>query len=256
LMNLSDGLLAIEISRAENISFRDAIQLIENEVANARQELKNRKNVEIGNLGILSLNGENKLIFVPSEKSTFHPANYGLSVLYYSKIAQVTEEQNKTITISLPHRSKMARYAAAGIVVLGLMISTPKLNDVKHTTASLNPVSIIQIQKPSVEQEDTVQVSNVQYEQVNSKQQTIANAEKSEEAKYHVIVSCMPTQKMADDLCTHLKRNNHTNAVVLSPVKTFRVSIESFVKMEDAILYMENLRKSNSEFSDAWVLSK
>ena len=51
LLNISDGMLTIEISRAEKISFREASHLIEKSVAGLKTALKAQKTVSCGNLG-------------------------------------------------------------------------------------------------------------------------------------------------------------------------------------------------------------
>ncbi|VBB46870.1 putative Sporulation domain-containing protein [uncultured Paludibacter sp.] len=252
LMNTSDGLLAIEISRAENKSFREAIQLIDSEITQFKQQLKNKKTISCGSLGTLSLNPEGKIMFLPSPNGALLPANYGLSTLFYSQIAkEIEEKRRKTVTISIPSRNKIARYAAVGIIAVGLMFSAPKLNNVSNTTANFNPLEFF---NTSEGVNNVSETTSVVENAITTNQQEIL--QQPEEKKYHVIVGCMPTQKMADDLCAYLKGQNYPNAYVVEPpIKTYRVAIESFSDKNEAIAYMENLRKTNPEFPDAWVLN-
>ena len=78
LLNVSDGMLTIEISRAEKISFREASQLIEKSVAGLKTALKAQRTVSCGNLGTLSVDREEKIIFKPSLNADMLPSNYGL----------------------------------------------------------------------------------------------------------------------------------------------------------------------------------
>lgn len=255
LMNVSDGLLAIEISRAENKSFREAMQLIESETILFKQLLKNRNYVSCGNLGALSTNSDNKITFIPSENSKFLPANYGLNTLYYSKIAtQIANNEKKTVTISIPSRSKVARYAAVAIIAGGLMFSAPKLNDARNTTAGLNPISFMNTSDKAIESNNTTNTATF----TNAEKATTVNsntASQIEVKKFYIIVGCLATQKVADELCNNLKKNNYPNAMVLPPIKTYRVAITSFTTQKEAVSYMENLRKTNPSFPDAWVLN-
>lgn len=73
---------------------------------------------------------------------------------------------------------------------------------------------------------------------------------------YHVVVASLPTRQSAENYCQTLKSENFECAHVLSPIKSYRVSIQSFVDRDEAIRYMENLRKSDSRFETAWVLCK
>lgn len=254
LMNTSDGLLAIEISRAENKSFREAVQLIDTEVAALKHLLSQGKNVFCGNLGSLFLSKENKILFSPTDDSTFLPANYGLSALYYSKISNNTEVENKTVTISIPSRNKITRYAAVGIITIGLIFTAPKLNDARNTTASLSPASFVNFSDNLLKENNaapTTEIASTQNSSITTTESTSAIPEK----KFYVIVGCMATQKKAEEICNHLKENNFHNAFILPRIKTYRVAIESFTTEKDAVNYMGNLRKTNREFHDAWVLN-
>lgn len=252
LMNISDGLLAIEISRAENKSFRESIQWMESEINRLKLQLKQDKKVVFGALGTLRWNDDDKIEFFPSESNTIFPSNYGMPILYYSKIAEEISGQQKTVTIAIPSRNKIARYAAVGIIVAGLMLSAPKLNDMKHSVASLNPVEFFK----GHETRAMVANSNaVVGEMIVATSPTENQEVAPEEKKYHVIVGCMATQKMADKICNGLRNSNYPNATVLPRIKTYRIAIDSFVTETEAVSYMQNLRKTNPQFPDAWVLN-
>ena len=254
LMNISDGLLAIEISRAENKSFREAMQLIESETILFKQLLKNRNYVSCGSLGTLSSNADDKITFTPSENSRFLPANYGLNTLYYSKITtQIANDEKKSVTIAIPSRNKIARYAAAGIIAVGLMFATPKLNDTRNSFAGFTPSIFENVQKTANDNEDLSLIDETSKDINSSTDDKLQ--QKTSDKKFYIIVGCLATQKVADELCNNLKKDNYINAVVLPPIKTYRVAITSFTTQEEAVSYMENLRKTNSSFPDAWVLN-
>ena len=60
--------------------------------------------------------------------------------------------------------------------------------------------------------------------------------------------------KDADDVLRQLNKMNYTDAHIL-PDKTYRVAIQSFGTKEEAVCFMQDLRASNPQFADAWVLS-
>lgn len=251
LMNVSDGLLAIEVSRAENKSFREAVQFIETEIQALKTALKTNRKVDCGSLGELHLNIEQKITFIPSGNTTFLPANYGLNTLHYAKTA--TEEENKqTITLSIPSKSRITRYVAAAVIAAGLFLTVPKLNDARHTMANFNPAVLFDTNQQVANKPSTPS------EIVESPAAPLQETPKAVQSQksHHVIVACMATQKAADELCTYLKKEQYSDAFVLPPIKTYRVAIASFAQKEEAILYMENLRKTNTQFADAWVLSE
>lgn len=251
LMNVSDGLLAIEVSRAENKSFREAVLFIESEIQTLKTALKTSGKANCGCLGELRLNAEQKITFTPSENSSFLPANYGLTALYYSK-ATPEEENRQTVTLSIPSKNRITRYAAIGIIAVGLFFTVPKLNDARRTMANFNPTGLF---------ETTEQVENPPATSSIVTQNAAAPLEEAPEVAqlqktHHVIVGCMATQKAADELCTYLKNEHYADASVLPPIKTYRVAIASFAQKAEAIAYMENLRKTKAQFAEAWVLSE
>ncbi len=248
LMKTSDGLLAIELSRAEQISFREAVQLIGNEAESAITNLESGKKLELGNLGILSSGNDGKIIFTPSAYSYFIPSNFGLSKLHISAVEKSTGEEKRVIRIVIPQRRQIIRYTAVAAIAAGLIFGIPRISETYHNNANLNPVSIIEnLEVPSGNQQ--TQPAEIA---VTERQATIAVPE----ASHHVIVSCMATQKDAEEYQARLKALNYQNTRILPPVKTYRIAIESFTTKEEAIIYMQQLRKNNPQFADAWVLSE
>jgi hypothetical protein len=71
-----------------------------------------------------------------------------------------------------------------------------------------------------------------------------------------VVVASLPQKDMAYRYCEELKSKNYECAHVLKPVKTYRVVIQSFHHKQEAIEFMEKLRKTDEQFSSAWVLCK
>lgn len=253
LMNISDGLLAIEISRVEHKSFRESVLLIEEELLLLKQSLKKEKTVQLGNLGELRLNPDDKIEFIPSGDNTIFPSNYGMATLYYSKLAQVNNSK-KTVTISMPSQRKVTRYAAVGVLVFGLMFVAPTLNDMRNNTASLNPMAYFNSNK---------QVEQEQISQKDCTTQPVEATSKSEAAvpsvvidkHFHVIVGCLASQKKAEELCDELRSKKYTQAHILPPIKTFRVAVQSFDNEKDAVDFMQNVRRAHAEYSEAWVLN-
>lgn len=251
LMNISDGLLAIEFSRIERISFREASVAIAHEVERLKSALKSAENIEFGNLGNLTAGEDGRIVFSPTNKSHLIPGNYGLSTLHYAAAA-TDVDQRRVISFSLPPVRKIARYAAVGVIAVGLFFAAPKFDNVTKNLANLFPIG--QINQSWEEEEEAVPPLIIAIPHSAETNKTAAD-EHNTELNHHVIVSCMATQKDADELCDRLRKMNFDKAHTLPPIKTFRVSIESFVTKSEAVKYMEQLRISHPQFSDAWVLS-
>lgn len=253
LMNVSDGLLGIEISRAEKISFREAMQLIYDETTKIKSQLQHQKTVEFGSLGSLTSNMEGKIIFKPSSSYRFLPANFGLETLHYVPFEKSIEKGKRVIQITIPSASTFAKYAAAAAIVAGLFIGAPKLTDAYRNYGSLNPSASLRTSTSKVEASKPINTTN------NTKTIAVAQTkpdEATQQPTFHVIVSCMNTQKEADEYCNRLKSIHFEHATVLPSKKVFRIAIESFASENEAYAYKQNLAKTKPQFSDAWILDK
>lgn len=246
LMHHADGLLAIEIARSEQISYRSAMEYIDKQVENIKIKLDSKNDIQVGKLGILKLDNSGNIIFAPEVKADFLPQNFGLSDLYISTKAQIQEEKSGKIIITLP-TFRSYKYIAAAMLIFGLFFVAPRVSDVRQSDyANLAPV---------IYHDSTVKNIPSQAAIPETKTETPSGKAVPEVIqKYHVVVASLPSQKSADKFCNELIEKKFTKAHVLPPIKTYRVAIQSFSDKDDAIEFMENLRNSKTGFDTAWVL--
>jgi hypothetical protein len=247
LMHHSDGLLAIQIARSEKISYRQAVEIIEKEVNNIKNNLRSKGNVQIGDLGVLNQNETGIYLFSPNQTADFLPQNFGLTKLYVSTKDKNSIDQNRTITIKLPS-AKIYKYVAAAMIVLGLFFISPRLSDVRQTDyAGLASLAVDNTSENNTPTETNAQTTEtVKVTEVSAVPEITKN--------FHVIVACLSTHKSADKFCKELIEDNFTEAHILPPIITYRIAIQSFSDKEQAIQFMNNLRKTDSRFETAWVL--
>lgn len=248
LMLHADGLLAIEIARTEQISYRLAMEYIDKEVESIKFKLNSFGNAKIGNLGFIQKDSLGNFIFQPSENSGFLPQNLGLTDLYISELKANSVEEVRKITFTLP-ANRTFKYAAAVLLILGLFVFTNKVSDVKQTNnANLGTLNFVNSPKTEI------QPALVAKPDSDSTRIESATIKLQEIERFHVVVASLPTQKSAETFCNSLIEDKFQTAHILSPVKTYRVAIKSFSDKIEAIQYMENLRKTDQKFEDAWVL--
>ena len=244
LMQHSDGLLAIEISHVQKITYRQAMEFISKEIEGIKSRLDGNELVVIGNLGTLCYDASKNIIFSPEKRPDFLPQNFGLTELFISpKVYAIKKQKEIQITIST---GRFYKYAAVGLLLIGLFFTTARVSDVRQSDyATLAPV----IFEKSVVNTD----QKPDNEDLTSKL-TTDNVEQEIAEKYHVVVASLPTKESADMYCKMLIDNHFENAQVLEPVRTYRIAIESFSEKAEAIQFMENLRKTDKRFETAWVL--
>lgn len=251
LMQHADGLLAIEVARAERITYRKAVEIIESEVKEFKNQLLKSTPHQLGNLGFFSLNENGSLHFVPCTKVDFLPLNIGLNELFVSELERKAEKEAKKISFVLP-TAKTFRYAAAAVLLTAMLMISPQMNDVRRAeTADLLSLSVL---KPTVKTvvNDTLVLCPERSETMLSD----GSVQNNNSNLFHVVVASLPTQLSAEKLCESLKKEKFECAHVLKPVKSYRVSIRSFAEKAEAIAFMENLRASDERFKTAWVLCK
>ncbi len=247
LMQHNDGLLAIEISHAMQINYRTANELINTQVDDLKTRIRAKEIIHFGQLGFFRTDETENLVFSPEKSPAFLPQNFGLSPLNLCK-PLIKNKKEIRITVSTVNFYK---YAAAVLLVVSLFISTPRLSDVRHTnSAGITPdfISMSDKIKQNIENTSTTKL-NLDCS-INEQEVPTPKPEKN----YHVIVASLETQKSADFFCKSLNISEYKNAHILVPAKIYRVAIESFSDKDEAIEYMENLRKTDKRFKTAWVL--
>lgn len=258
LMNLSDGLLAIEVSRSEAVSFREAVQLVTQFAEHSKEQLSKGKTVEFGALGQLYPGEDKKILFRQSDKTDFIPANFGLSTLHFAKreMEAMDERERRTVKLVLPTAKTIVRYASVAALAGLLYFAWPALSDSYHNFSTLNPLS--KLNRTEVAEEAVVpaaETTAVETEMEMPAETTIL-AEPEPELNHHVIVSAMAKESDAEAFCNYLKTRGYEGAHYLDPVRTYRIAIQSFAEKNEAIAYMTELRASEAEFAEAWVLSQ
>lgn len=246
LMLHGDGLLAIEISRSEQISYRQAMDLLKKEVEALKLILKLNESVQLGSIGMIRLDDSGNVIFLPAEKVEFLPQNFGLSDIYVLEREQIRIEKRHEITISLPSR-RIYKYVATILLVLGLFFVSERVSDVSQPNcASFVPVFSEKTKINSITEQPNLQKNE---DEQSSEMQSPAILK-----NYHVIVASLHDKVSADNFCNELIEADFKEAHVLDPIRTFRVAIQSFSDKQEAIKFMEKLRKTDEKFETCWVL--
>lgn len=123
----NDGLLANHIAQAEKTSYDYAVSAIEYEVLSWKKALQENRTFSIKNIGILSLNADNNILFTPNEQTNYLTQSFGLSTFVSPAIKREVELQKETIVTEkepiefIPETKKTNVYLKyAAIFVLGL----------------------------------------------------------------------------------------------------------------------------------------
>ncbi|MDD3489140.1 MAG: SPOR domain-containing protein [Paludibacter sp.] len=259
LMQHADGLLAIEIARSEGITYRKAVEILENSVAQMKMQLNDRNYLNMGSLGVFEKDAEGSLLYVPAADLSFIPSNLGLQDVMIKSPKMIQMPARNAQVRTMPSK-QVWRYAAAAVLAFGMLFISPELNDPLRTeSANLLSLSFLENEMPETTPEVVVLESDSVAEPCPELEETITETgevQNNDAELFHVVVASLPTQKSADSYCETLKAENFECAHVLSKIKTYRVAVKSFDDREEAIRFMEDLRLTDERFETAWVLCK
>jgi hypothetical protein len=123
----NDGLLANHIAQAEKTSYDYAVSAIEFEVLKWKKTLQENRTFSIKNIGVLSLNTDNNILFTPSEQTNYLTQSFGLSTFVSPSVKREVElqketliEENEPIEFIPESRNTSVYLKYAAIFVLGL----------------------------------------------------------------------------------------------------------------------------------------
>ncbi len=127
----NDGLLANHIAQAEKTSYDYAVSAIQFEVLNWKKLLEENNTLSIKNIGEISLNANNNLIFTPAEQTNYLTSSFGLSafvspLMKREQFEQKLEaiEESKVIALHTEDRKSNSYLKYAAIFILGLGLTT------------------------------------------------------------------------------------------------------------------------------------
>ena len=248
----NDGLLVNYVAAAKKISYSEALESIEKEVAEWKL-LLNVEVLELENIGSFKLNKEHKLIFEPTNSLNYLTSSFGLDsyvspaikrVVFKEKVKQLETYSTKEIKRKTP---AFIKYAATAAIIFA--IGTVGWNEYQKIEYK-NLVAEAEQQQKKVEktiQEATFVISNpLPAITLNITKETF---------NYHIIAGAFRTPENAEKKLQQLLEKGY-NAKILGENKWHltQVAYESFTTEDEAINKMRIIHKTESE--DAWLLVK
>jgi hypothetical protein len=248
----NDGLLTNYVASAKKISYSEALESIEKEVAEWKL-LLNVEVLELENIGSLKLNKERKLIFEPVKSLNYLTSSFGLGsyvspaikrAVFKEKVKQLepfTTEETKRKTPAF------IKYAATAAILFAL--GTVSWNEYQKMEYN-NLVAETEQQQKKVEktiQEATFVISNPLPAITLNVTKEIYN--------YHIIAGAFRVPENAEKKLQSLLQKGY-NAKILGINKwnLTEVCYESFIDKNEAINKLYHIKKTESE--NAWLLIK
>lgn len=254
LLQHSDGLLEMEIARTEHVTYRQAVEIISDNVTRIKKILQYGETINFGQIGEIRQNKET-LVFIPASDFRFLPANFGLHNVDFHCFNKKNKNVEKPVTLTL-YPQKILRYAASIALILGMLGLQPFLDRKPQQANFVNMLNNIK----TVQEFNSANTAKFVTENQNiATEQAVTIVEKEEviTKNFHLIAGCFQSQKSAEQYVNLLKdKKIETEITVLSSTNLKRVSIGSFATLEEAKTALKNLKNSDKEFENVWIMCK
>lgn len=287
-VTVDDALLLSEYLNDTTLSYEDACNLLERDIARLRHSISRKGTFRFGELGTFSMNINGEIAFEPGNDGIDDPKNFGFEPLVMPLLSQC---EKKDIVIK---RHDFGRYVAAAAIILAFFFVTPvsdsaydpgmqasftgiapkskgpsscmveaPLTFTKESSCEIAPVAdtatekIITAEevvsaetaKPVAAEEEVSAAEPADAAPINE-----AEAVRAEEcATFHIIVGSMPSAKGAQRAIKELSHKMDTEYSVVEGDRRFRIAVESFSNEKDANIALARIKKT---FPDAWVLKR
>lgn len=297
-LRMNDSVLAQSYVEAYDISYPEALRRIENEVAELKHQLEEEGHYTLDDLGELTVNQEGNYEFSPCESGILSPDLYGLSSFSFKRLkdsvakevempqpvvtSQATvvalqelpeepqlldftdseEDDNSAISIKMSWIRNAVAVAAA--VVAFFFIATPVANsDLGTQTMSQLQHSILYklipqdttlpAVEPVVAEPALAKAAAIEAEDAEADAEVETEAQPS--VTYCIIVASQVKLSNAELYVEKLKKNGYPNAHVYISNNNVRVVSDEFASQAEAYQVL-NKMNMHEEFYEAWVYKK
>ena len=247
----NDGLLANFISEKESISYEVAVKNIHNEVISWKKKL-NTEPILLNNIGELSYNSDENIIFSPDLDSNHFLGSYGLPSIYYKKQPDLVSTYNESTlkkyndlkgNSSISRVPDFVKYAAALVIIFS-------------TTVFLsNQYEEYNFQNQLILEQENRQKTIQRVESAVFDFGSIPAIElevKVQVNKFHIIAGAFGVKSNADKLYKSLlSKGYNPTKLPLNDKGLIPISFDNFSNRKDAVIALRQLQMSENK--DAWI---
>ena len=247
----NDGLLANFISNEDGIDFSVAVKNIHNEVINWKKKL-NKEPLVLNNIGELSYNSDENIVFSPDLDSNHFLGSFGLPSIYYKKQPDLVSTYNEStlkkyndikVNSSNSRVPDFVKYAAALVVI----ISTTFFLSKEYEEYNIQNQLILEQEK----RQKTIQrVESAVFDFGSIP--AIELEIKVQPNKFHIIAGAFGVKSNADKLYNNLlSKGYNPTKLPLNDKGLIPISFDNFSNRKEAVIALRQLQMSENK--DAWI---
>ncbi|MEK9756406.1 MAG: SPOR domain-containing protein [Bacteroidota bacterium] len=245
MLNENDGLLVKHVSRKRDISYKDSLRFIKEEVDAFQTKLFKSGSVEIEKLGVFQISDENNIVFSPNLLSNFSSNSFGLESFSKNPILSVVPKSETPVSSSL---NSFIRYAAIFIFTLGIGYFSYETYNGFINNERLKNIAIAQDKILENVQSATFNIGQLPKINLN-----VSPPKLNEDRTYYSVIagafrSKINAQQHLNDLINKGYQASYTS---INPKGLFRVAYGRLESREQALSLISEIRLKGE---DAWLL--
>ena len=247
----NDGLLANFISNEDGIDFSVAVKNIHNEVTNWKKKL-NKEPLVLNNIGELSYNSDENIVFSPDLDSNHFLGSFGLPSIYYKKQPDLVSTYNEStlkkyndlkVNSSNSRVPDFVKYAAALVII----ISTTFFLSKEYEEYNIQNQLILE-QENRQKTIQRVESAVFDFGSIPAIELEI----KVQTNKFHIIAGAFGVKSNADKLYNNLlSKGYNPTKLPLNHKGLIPISFDNFSNRKEAVIALRQLQMSENK--DAWI---
>ncbi len=266
----NDGLLVSYVSNAEKVSFETALVEIENQVKSWQEVLVKETSLHLNNIGSLTRNQEDKILFQPANETNYLTSSFGLSNFNSIPVTrevlkvEVEEIEEKIPFVISPERRETSRfrpylkYAAILMLAFSTGITGYRAYQQKNTNEQVARQDAEEFVNKQIQEATFFDLSPLELPTVTVDAITTSAAKpviSKGEVTHFIVAGAFRVRGNADRKIEQLKASGFnagyygTNAYGLH-----MVTFDSYTNANDALKALRQIKRKQSK--DAWLLTE
>ncbi|MAO71430.1 MAG: hypothetical protein CMD02_02840 [Flavobacteriales bacterium] len=256
-LKTNDGLLINHISNSEGISNIEARDLVINYVSLINDKLKKIRTFRIKNVGLLSLGTDDNILFLQDSFTNYNLESFGLNSQKTKKVNHI-EKKIEVITAPISTkkgRAKIWRAAAILLPIIGLsLVSITQEEKIEKVYANMSSFKLFSIsEKIPILEKNKEEIFEITITTEETKNTSVAEHPKIIEKKFYLVAGAFNNERNANNLMNKLQSENFNSEIIgTNKNGLIRVSYDSFISKEEALIALEKLKLKNKS---SWILS-
>jgi len=260
LLQKNDGLLLHHIAQSQQIPYRNAIELLQNEVSIWKKTLENGEILILENIGEIKLNSEQNLVFSAFKNTNYLTSSFGLSPIVspiivrekteVSKEKSDSDQTDKTPTV-IPITKKQKKNPFIKYAVAASFLLTLGMFSADYYYGNYIEKQSFAIEKEvQTELENKIQQATFVIETPNIEPITLII--KEEKLNFHIIAGAFKEEKNAEkELKNLLEKGYKSRKLPKNKYGLYPIVFQSYQTRKEAI---QNLSKFQKENPQSWIL--